>query len=445
MPGACLLPLIALALALAGPPDDPSALVARLGPARPAGREEAARALEAMGRGALPALLAAGDAPDPEARARASGSGDGIQRSLMARPTPVRLDGEGRTLAEVVRSLGEQGGFSLGAVNQGSDRPVDARDPGPMPFWEAVDRLGLKGGYFDISNPVGGYFPTLNFGGDGDFCPTTTSGPFRVKLTGLHESRDRLLIGGPWLRVDEISQRIPIRRGAKGREGRFYAGVGLMVEPRMWFTQEGPARAIEAVDDLGQSLVPPDGAGGRGAVTLFHNGGGVTAGDVEVDLAMPDRPGRAIVRLRGSVPVALQQRRPKPALDVALAGSEGKSFELDEVTLTFRSVREGPTGTVVVVDAKLNLDRAELPPGRPAALITSRLRCLSGHQVEIVDAAGVVLTGYGGGGTRPDGTGQLNLSVSKNMTKATPARFRYYGMIRAFVDVAFEFRNIPMP
>ena len=39
----------------------------------------------------------------------------------------------------------------------------------------------------------------------------------------------------------------------------------------------------------------------------------------------------------------------------------------------------------------------------------------------------------------------MSFMVWKNRTKARPARFRYYGMVRAFTDVAFEFRNIPMP
>ena len=46
-----------------------------------------------------------------------------------------------------------------------------------------------------------------------------------------------------------MNQRIPIPRTAREREARFYIELGMMIEPRMWFTQEGPARAIEAVDD----------------------------------------------------------------------------------------------------------------------------------------------------------------------------------------------------
>ncbi len=441
---ACLAPLVALVLA-AAPPVDAPGLVARLGSGAPADRDEAARALERMGRDALAALEAAGDSPDPELRSRASALWDGIQRSLMVRPTLVRLEADGLTPAEMVRSIGEQAGFSIRTSSRNPDHPVNAREPAPVPFWEALDRLGLKGGHFDIHNPVGGHFPTLDLQANGDACPTATSGPFRVKLTGLHDHRDRMLVDGPWLRVDQFHQRIPIRRDAKGREARFFAGVGLVVEPRMWFTQEGPARATEAVDDLGQSLVLPDGTAGQAARTLFHNGGGVSTGDVEVDLAIPGRPGRSIARLKGVVPVALHRRRPRPALDVPLAGAEGKTFAVDEARFTFRSVRDGPAGLSVELDVKLDLDRAELPAGRPGEIITSRLRCLTGHQVEIVDAGGAVLTESAAGGTAPDGTGRLNLSVFKSMTKAVPARFRYHGVVRAFADVAFEFRDIPMP
>ena len=57
----------------------------------------------------------------------------------------VRIEGGGRPLAEVVRSIGEQGGFSLEISQQGPERLINAREPAPIPFWQAVDRLGLLG------------------------------------------------------------------------------------------------------------------------------------------------------------------------------------------------------------------------------------------------------------------------------------------------------------
>jgi hypothetical protein len=443
MVGACLVPLITLALALA---PDAASLVARLGAGTVAEREESAKQLEAMGREVLPALVAALRSPDAEVRSRVLPVWERIQKGLLVRPSMVRLEGQGRPLHEVVRSIGEQGGFSLRASQQGPERLFDAREPVTIPFWEAVDRLGLSGGHFDIANPIGGHFPTLEFGGFKAGYPSAISGPLRITLNGLHDHRDRLLIGGPWLRVDEMNQRIPIPRTAKEREARFYIEFGMMIEPRMWFTQEGPARAIEAVDDLGQSLVRRDATRVKADHSVFHNGGGVTEGRyIQLDLAMPEKPGRSIVRLRGSIPVAIQIRRPVPDLEIPLSAPPGKTFAHEDGVFTLHEVRENDQGTLINLDLRINFDRFDLPAGRDGEIVTSRLRCLESHQVEIVDADGHVLTEHGGGGTTPDGKARMSFMVWKNQNKTRPARFRYYGMVRAFTDVAFEFRNIPMP
>ena len=112
----------------------------------------------------------------------------------------------------------------------------------------------------------------------------------------------------------------------------------------MWFTQEAPARAIEAVDDLGQSLVRRGHDQGRGGLFPLHNGGGVTEGQVQLDLAMPEKPGRSIVRLRGSIPVAIQIRKPVPALEIPLAAAQGKAFAHEDAVFTVREFRENDQG-----------------------------------------------------------------------------------------------------
>jgi hypothetical protein len=442
MAGACLVPLMTLVLALA---PDAASLVARLGSGTVAEREEAARQLEAMGREALPALEAALRSPDAAVRSRILSVWERIQKGLLVRPSMVRLEGKERPLHEVVQSIAQQGGFSLEVSQQGPERLINAREPLPIPFWEAVDRLGLVGGRFNTLNPGGGHFPTLNFEWLGEACPSKISGPFRIELKGIHDHRDRLLIGGPWLRIDEINQRIPIPRTAPEREARFYIDLAMMIEPRMWFTQEGPARAIEAVDDLGQSLLRRDTTRVEADHSLFYNGGGVTQGHSQLDLAMPDKPGRSIVRLRGSIPVVIQVRRPVPDLELPLSAPKDKAFAHEDGVFTLREVRENDQGTLINLDVRLNLDRFDLPPGRDDELVTSRLRCLANHQVEIVDADGNVLSDNGGGSSMPDGNTRMSFMVWKRWHKARPARFRYYRMVRAFTDVAFEFRNIPMP
>ena len=235
------------------------------------------------------------------------------------------------------------------------------------------------------------------------------------------------MIPGPWLRIDEINQRIPILRTAREREARFYLDLGIMIEPRMWFTQEAPARAIEAVNELGQSLVRRDTTRVEADYSLLHNGGGVTEGQVQLDLAMPEKPGRSIVRLRGSIPVAIQIRTPVPALEIPLSASPGQSIRPRGRRLHGPGVPGERSGDRDFIDVRINLDRFDLPAGRDGQVVSSRLGCLSSHQVEIVDADGKVLTEIPAGSTSPDGNARMSFMVRKNWNKTRPARFRYYG------------------
>jgi hypothetical protein len=296
-----------------------------------------------------------------------------------------------------------------------------------------------------ITPGLGGpHFPTLSLSSKLDTYPTFTSGPFRFQLRGLHEQRDVTLIDGPWLRVDTIHQKIPVAPGALKREIRFYAELGLLVEPRMWLTQEGPARAIEAVDDLGQSLINKD-LNKDATNSSFHGqSSGVTEGRIEVDLAMPTKPGRSIARLRGTVPVALQVRQPIWAFEIPLAEAKGKPFEHEGVTITVREFEDGEYGTNVSFDMKVDLTSLGVPADRAGEIASIRLNCLQSHQIDLVDAEGRVLPSAGGGGWGPDGTGQMSFSTSKNLNKQPPVKLRYYAMTRTFLDIPFAFEKIPM-
>ncbi len=443
MVGAWLVSLMTLIMATSS---DAAALVARLGSATVAEREEAAKALEAMGRGAVPALEAALRSPDAEVRARVLSAWERVQKRLLVQPSMVRLEGKGRPLADVVRSIGEQAGFSIEISPHVPERPVHVHEPLPIPFWQAIDQLGLVGGQFTKTNPRGPVATlAFGFGGNEIAYPSTVSGPFRITLKALHDHRDRLLTGGPWLRIDTASQRFPIPRNAKEREARFYIDLGMTIEPRMWFTQEGPARAIEALDDLGQSLVRRDTTKVEEDHSLFYSGGGAIEGWAQLDLTMPDKPGRSIARLQGSVPVAIQIRKPVPALEIPLTAAPGTEFTHEDAVFTLREIHENDHGTLIGVDVRINLDRFELPAGHDGENVTSRLRCLTDHQLEIVDADGNVLTQGGGAGSTSGANARTTLSVSKNRHQARPARLRYYQMFRAFTDVAFEFQMIPMP
>ena len=189
--------LIATLAGVSAAEPDPTALVAKLGSADPAKRAEAAGALVALGREALPALRKARVATDCELRERASSLWDTIQRGLLTRPSLVRLGYENRPLADALEDLQKQTGLTLRAgQSAGLPQVVNDRDPAPVPFWEAVDRLGRAGHVRHDPGPRRddhGNDPRASAIRlvDGDPPASTTySGPLRIHLFATHRHRD---------------------------------------------------------------------------------------------------------------------------------------------------------------------------------------------------------------------------------------------------------------
>src|SRR5271154_3766891 len=127
------------------PAADPAALVERLGSPRYADREEAAGALERLGREALAALRAARDDRDPEIRTRTDALLNKIEGALLTQPPLVTLDFQDRPLPEVVKALSASTGIKLGLIPENSpswpNRRISVHEATPLPFWKAMDRL----------------------------------------------------------------------------------------------------------------------------------------------------------------------------------------------------------------------------------------------------------------------------------------------------------------
>jgi hypothetical protein len=442
-----LIALAAAPAALAEP--DPAALVAKLGSADAAERNAATESLKSLGRVALPALQGAMKEGDAGIREHARALWETIQRDLMARPSMVRLDGQNRPLSAVLEDLEAQTGLSLRRDLSGPDRPVAIREPAPVSFWTALERLGL--GEVHYQNPGKGRFPILYHLSQTPMPEfTTTAGPFRVFLRGLHLHRDHQLIGGPWIRIDQSGQRIYVPNEVKtGETVTFFGGLTLMVEPRMWFTLEAPARLVEASDDLGQSLVPDAADLGtrdsHNAHFTWFAGGGVAEVRTEFRLRPVEHLGR-VARLRGVVPVMLHVRRPEPTLVIPLAGAAGKTFRCDDAAFTILTVNDSPSATNVSMTGRLNREKADLPANADGELITTRLRVMGEHQLQLTDAAGKVLAdsiggGYGGGSNPPD---VYNWTM-RTFRNGRATHLRYYSMLRVRSEAAFDFRDVPLP
>jgi hypothetical protein len=450
------------------PAPDPSAFVAQLGSRRYAEREAAARSLEQLGGRALPALRLARTSRDLEIRTRAAFLVHRIEGALLTQPTLIALDFQDRPVSEILKAIGERAGTQLSLVNEPAwslaTRRLTLRDPRPVTFWKAIDRLCEAGGlqYNPLSvqtNPVTrepqlALFP-MHASAAGPATPTSDSGPFRMTLVNLHYQRDVLFDQGGFLRTNpRLAQPVrviapPPNPGAGTGptiNEEFSAQIQVMAEPRLALAQNGPLRIVEAIDEQGQSLLHPiyDGPFVQRVSGYFGmtNGSSLT---LQVPLARPSRPSKTIKRLRGSLAVAVSTRKSDP-LVVPMSNASGKSFQNDEVVLGVQDVRVDPNTHQMTLDISI---RSNSPAtgsltasATPGDLVFPRPE-LSPQQIEILDAQGRPLLWYSAGA---DGEGtRFSLTLIPQPNQATPAQMRYYSLSRAVTDVDFVFEDVPMP
>jgi hypothetical protein len=440
-----------LALLAPAPPaaagDTPESLVARLGSGRFEGREGAARELERLGPAALPALRAARDAADPEVRQRAAALLERIAFAGAIAPTAVRLDARGRPLAAVVADLAGQSGLPMRLDPRGGDglagRPVGLDAPGPLPLWEAVDRLATEARLRIDLRPL----PAPDTGearytlvledAPGRPAPTSTWGAFRVTLRGLVDRREVVLD--------------PVRRPfdeAPGPARTLTGRLLLLAEPRLTIARWGQPRLRVARDDQGRSLLPPAPAGAVAFAAeeegeeglLSPQWNGAPEQSYPLPMSSPEAGARRLT-VEGTLPVAVAARAPEP-LDIPLKDAVGRTFEADDAAVTVSAI--GPTTEPggVAIDLALR-PRAEVAAGEAEAAFDGSL---IDRQIEAIDAAGRSLP-ISLRRQKAEGR-ELRLRAVLEEPPAggvATVRLRYHRMLRGVVPVPFTFRDIPLP
>jgi hypothetical protein len=136
-------------------------LVGRLGSSSFEERQEAARALDAVGGPALAALRAAERGPDAEVRRRARDLIQRIERreetARVLRPQRLRLVYKDTPLPEAVADFSRQSGAQIqlsGARAQAAKQTVTL-DTGETTYWEALARFCAAAGLHEPPRPVG--------------------------------------------------------------------------------------------------------------------------------------------------------------------------------------------------------------------------------------------------------------------------------------------------
>jgi hypothetical protein len=440
---------------------NPQVLLEQLGAARYADREAAARALESLGREAIPVLQNARESRDMEIRTRSVALLQKIEGSLLTMPTLVWLNFNDAPLADVVQALRRQTAMKISLVPESSPRwkqeRLSLQETQPLPFWKAVDRVCAAGALqYDLELrglPSRNQLTlALTDRNTRPIHPISDHGPFRVSLVRLEFHRNV-----------EFAAALPQARGNPGRAGLPVAkhelsppkprpvysvqcSVQLQVtaEPRLAVSQTGALQILEARDDLGNSLR----VDGPGTPVLTRNadylGGSCTSVvHVGAPLNRPENPGQTIKILRGSVPLRITARQPDPLL-VPLATAAGKAFESSDLRVLIHEVRVDPNTHQRQIELTVRETRSGgLPTSAEESVLDLGSR-FDPHQqnIEIIDARGRVVPWV-----------QTNIDMESSritLTMAVPAgaepkELRYYRLSETAVNVPFSFSDVPMP
>ena len=499
-----------LLLALLGqvqqPAQDPAALVKKLGASAHAGRD-VEKTLEDLGSKALPELRAALKTDDAEVRSRAGALIDKIEGTLLLKGTYVRLDFKNATIQEIVDSLADQAGYEIWLARartapDSEPRRFTLREREPILIWQAIEKVCQAGrltcNYQDtVSRRLGQSEPGLVLYDqqNGLLKPTCSHGPFQFSVVALSYdsqlSYDRPALSAPlpgggaaikgMTRKSMAPGKESARARTRGSSGlsksesepprtvHFQIGILVSPEPRIAGLQIGTVQLREAVDDQNNSLVAPTSdeqpAFGQGnmPMPMFNS-------NMVVSLRRPERPGKRIKTVRGTVEVQALAARPDP-LVIPLEGTAGKTFESTDKRLIVTSVEtsevDGPLGP----SAKIELTFDNLNDLIPQPSDTNR-NSMAGMRAEMARGMrmGMGPGGMGGGLAGTYGILQklvqvistkgrrlpcrtaldqrsrrLSITTVQAPDQGSPKEIRIFSPLQIQSSIPFEFHDLPMP
>lgn len=424
-----ILALAILAASAAVDEPGPAELVRLLGSSDRVEREEAARTLEELGADALPALRDAAKTATGDARSRASSLARLIEGRRLDRPSLVALDFRGQPLEDVLRTLGTRASctFRLDprADAEMARRPIVATAEAPVPFWEALDRVGRAGhvrhdpGAIDAeASPV----PVLPIT-DGDPPRSTVyRGAFRVHLVAIRRRRDRDLGSGPG--------KEPTSRDVLQLDLQVFA------EPGRFLDFAGAPR-IEAEDDRGRRLLssPSEGSWSQHRFPPWQVPGAIAVLQWRVPLELTGAGvAKTLRRLRGALPVIVSAAR-TDGLAIPMDGAAGQAHRVDDVTLRLQPFR--PAAGMASVE--MTLTREPAPDARRDAPPAEVLL----HRFAFEDRDGRPLPWI----PRLQNAGAVDRIPLRILFSQgqRPARLRFHELAWNATEIPFEFEDVPLP
>ena len=399
-------------------------------------REQAGRDLAAKGEKALPYMRRVLQSTDnPEVQRRLAVLVRKMDHDRLVSPKRVTLSAKDRTVKQLVDDIAKQTGYKIELGEQ-----VDGKfsfEFSNTPFWQALDAVANKAGFAvyseyeddtvrvynrDEMNPHVGY-----------------AGPFRFIATYISSNRNVQLSG--------IS-----RRGGGDRANEYMnLSFSVQSEPKNPMLGVSQPDLTEATDNLGGSLLPPKEQ--NGYRTSYYNRGSRSHNmSVSVNLSRGDRGATSIKSLKGTVRVELLSGTAPEIVVADPLKVKKQAFTGRTADVEVTSVEEDANNKGVYVVSVTAKSRTPVDPNRGddyawANNIQQRF--------ELADEKGNRYYSYGlQSSNHVPGGLQMAMQFGPENRRngqpapvpvGAPARLVLNEWLTVTHEVAFEFKDIPLP
>jgi hypothetical protein len=416
-------------------------------------RQQAAKAIEALGPEALPALRKARAQADADVRRQIDKWIPEFEASAVVAPKFVTLKLANQPVHKALEELTRQTGYKF---------QFDARDRRAQKacslqleqatFWEAFDKV-CRAGKLRMNAQPG--FARVDDAQHLEFADTLTPfvvnhRAFRVAAQGFNYQRTSNTSRSVLFEKPAANDGMTNGQNYEHADEQFYLDVSLIAEPRLETLGVGEPSITEALDDQNRSLLPAKQPGMEHmfAHHLLRNhlprGFQTAMQSVYVRLRAPEKDAKAVKIIRGTIPVYVEKEKKALVVVEDINQAQGKTFELEglsvQVVLFFKYPKKDRFSLFLITSSKKPHGDASAPMDDDEEF---QLQDAKGNAYQ---ANGSSTSGGGDASVERQFSfgGQFPFPIPNAAPLGPPAKLVYVKNISLLYHVPFEFKDLPL-
>lgn len=416
-------------------------------------RESAEGKLRAHGFVALPLLRKALGHHDPEIRRRALRLVPGLEHAALVEPKRITMNVKDQPLNTILNEITNQTGYKMQAMGgfarvvragplvgppaagRGPQEPTYSYNFHNEPFWNVIERicrdanLSVQQGYGD---------EMIRFYQGSGYTPYAgRDGAFRYVASNFQLYRN----------VDLTFANPAAGASPSARNESLTLNVNLFAEPRLPFLGMGDVRLEVAYDNERNSMIPPSQIdpsnefGGRVIRRSYYNGGYKQVSmQGSISLTRLSEKATVLKHVKGVIPVTLLVEQKPVTLADNILKVKNKKTQVGDIEFTIESVLSKGNSQYEIKFTATN---------KGANVNDYSWQNGFYQRLELLDDKGVKYQNWGSSYTSSGG-GNVSMTMTYNgalgaAKPGPPARVVYQHWVTKQHDIAFEFRDVPLP